>query len=262
LKTPDSTSGSRDPSGGLRRGLRRGRLLPTVLAIMVFAAAMSLGQWQLRRADEKRAMQAQVDAAAHSVPVSIAPEPIDPAAVDGRRVAVRGRWVADQTVFIDNRTYRGVAGFYVVTPVKIEGSDLQVLVMRGWVARDAQDRLRLPPVATPEGPVEVEGLAQARIPQVMELQKAPVPGPGDRIWENLDYPRFEQWSGARLQQVLIRQSADSAVADGLVRDWPKAGLDVDRHLGYAFQWFLIAAVTAGLWIYFNFFKRRDHSADA
>lgn len=237
-------------------------LVPTLAAIAVVAATLSLGQWQLRRADEKRAMQAQVEAAARAVPVSIAPEPVDPALVDGRRVVVRGSWVADRTVFIDNRTHKGVAGFQVVTPVKIEGSQLHVLVLRGWVARDPQDRLRLPAVDTPAGPVEVDGLAQARIPQVLELQAAPLPGPGERIWQNLDYGRFERWSGLRLQAVLVRQSPDSANADALVRDWPVAAIDVDKHLGYAFQWFLLAAVTTGLWIYFGFFRRRDDSADA
>jgi cytochrome oxidase assembly protein ShyY1 len=237
-------------------------LLPTLLAVAVVAAALSLGQWQLRRADEKRAMQAQVDAAASAAPVSIAPAPVDPATVDGRRVVVRGHWVAQRTIFIDNRTYKGVAGFHVVTPVKIEGSQLHVLVMRGWVARDPRDRLRLPEPDTPSGLVEIQGLAQARIPQVLELQAAPMPGPDERIWQNLDYGRFERWSGLRLQPVLIRQSPDSPESDGLVRDWPVAGVDVDKHLGYAFQWFLLAAVTTGLWLYFGFFRRRDDSADA
>lgn len=237
-------------------------LLPSLLAVAVTATALSLGFWQLRRADEKRAMQARVDAAAQAVPVSIASVPTDPALLDGRRVAVRGNWVPERTVFIDNRTYKGVAGFHVVTPVKITGSDLHVLVMRGWVAHDVRDRLRLPAVETPPGPVEVEGLAQARIPQVLELQAAPVPGPGDRIWQNLDYRRFEQWSGLVLQPVVIRQSPDAPAADALVRDWPVAGVDVDKHLGYAFQWFLLAAVTTGLWLYFGFFRRRDDNADA
>ena len=242
-------------------------LLPTLLAIAVVGAAISLGQWQLRRADEKRAMQAQVDAAARAAPVSVPPEPIDPASVDGRRVTVRGRWVPDRTIFVDNRTYKGVAGFHVVTPVKIAGSELHVLVMRGWVARDSRDRLRLPAVDPAQEQAEVEGFAQARIPQVLELQAAPVPGPGQRIWQNLDYGRFEQWSGLRLQPVLIRQSPDAPGKgkpgdDALVRDWPVAGVDVDKHLGYAFQWFLLAAVTTGLWLYFGFFRRRDDSADA
>ncbi len=237
-------------------------LLPTLLALAVVAAALSLGQWQLRRADEKRAMQAQVDAAARAEQVSIAPVPIDPASVDGRRVVVRGRWIPERTVFIDNRTYKGVAGFHVVTPVKIAGSELHVLVMRGWVARDPRDRLRLPAVDPAREEAEVEGFAQARIPQVLELQAAPAPGPGERIWQNLDYGRFEQWSGLRLQPVVIRQSPASPGNDALVRDWPVAGVDVDKHLGYAFQWFLLAAVTTGLWLYFGFIRRRDDSADA
>ena len=236
-------------------------LLPTLLAVAVVAAAVSLGQWQLRRADEKREMQARIDAAARAAPISVAPAPVDPATLDGRRVVVRGRWVPERTVFIDNRTYKGVAGFHVVTPVKIADSELHVLVMRGWVARDPANRLRLPAVPAAQGTVEIEGLAQARIAQVLELRAAPAPGAGERIWQNLDYARFEQWSGLRLEPVVIRQSQDATDADGLVRDWPTGGADVDKHLGYAFQWFLLAAVTTGLWTYYFFFRRRGDRPD-
>jgi surfeit locus 1 family protein len=235
--------------------------VPTLVALAVTATALSLGQWQLRRADEKRALQARIDAAATEAPVSVPSSPVQASSLDGRRVLVEGRWDATHTVFVENRTYKGVAGFHVATPVRIADSQMHVLVLRGWVARDRRDRLSLPQVPAPAGIVRVEGIAQAHVDQVLELEASGLPGPQERIWQNIDLSRFARWSGLALQPVLVRQSARGAPDDGLVRDWPVPGTGVDKHIGYAFQWFALAAATVALWIYFSFFRRSERDTD-
>ncbi len=263
MTNPDSTSRDKAqraqaPAGRMRR---RGRLVPALAALALVATAISLGQWQLRRADEKRVLQARIDAAATAAPVSVPSSPVQASSLDGRRVVVEGRWDAKHTVFVDNRTYKGVAGFHVATPVRIGDSQMHVLVLRGWVASDRGDRLRLPEVPTPAGAVRVEGMAQADIAQVLELKASGLPGPQERIWQNIDLSRFARWSGVTLQPVLVRQDARGAPDDGLVRDWPVPGAGVDKHVGYAFQWFTLAAATVALWIYFGFFRRSERDTD-
>jgi len=248
-------------SGGAPAGRRPRRLWPAVATVALVALGVSLGQWQLRRADEKRDLQARVDAARRAPPIALPVEPVLPAQLDGRSVLVRGHFAARHTVWIDNRSRKGVAGFHVVTPVRIEGSTLHVLVLRGWAPRDPRERTRLPQVATPADEVAIEGVAEAEIAQALELAAAPTPGPEDRIWQNLDFDRFEQWSGLRVQRVLVRQLDPAHPQEGLVRDWPEPGGDVDKHLGYAFQWFTMAAVVLGLWLYFTFRQRRDDNTD-
>ena len=245
-----------------RPSLRRPAPLPTLAAVAVLLLTLSLGNWQLRRADEKREIQQNAARAARESPIGIPSTPLDPGAFDGRRVEVRGHFVPDRTIFIDNRTHKGVAGFHVATPVRIEGSELHLLVLRGWVARDPRDRGRLPEIPTPDASVTIEGQAAASIAQALELRAAPVPGPADRVWQNLSLERFERWSGLRLQPLLVRQFDTPATTDGLVRDWAEARVDVDKHLGYAFQWFSLTTFTAGLWVWFTFFRRRDDSSDA
>ncbi|MEN9315372.1 MAG: hypothetical protein RIS35_1765 [Pseudomonadota bacterium] len=236
--------------------------VPTLAALVVVALTVSLGNWQLRRADEKREIQQRAIRAERDPPLAISPTPLDPAAFDTRRVSVRGRFIGDRTVFVDNRTHNGIAGFHVATPVKIEGSELHLLVLRGWVPRDPRDRGRLPSIVTPDEPVTIEGVASASIAQSLELRAAPIPAQTDRIWQNLAFDRFESWSGLRLQPLLVRQFDTPGTTDGLVRDWPEARVDVDKHLGYAFQWFALAIFTTGLWVWFNFLRRRDKSSDA
>jgi len=227
-------------------GMRR--WVPTIAALAVIMLTVSLGNWQLRRADEKRDLQARAQAAARQAPAQVSAAPLDAAALDGLRAVVRGEWVPEYTVYIDNRTHKGVAGFHVATPVKIQGSSTHLLVLRGWIARNPYERSALPPIPNQAGMIAVEGVVLARIDKVLELKKAPAPGPGDRLWQNLDLQQFSRWSGLSLQPVLLRQVVAVDTTDSLVRDWPVPGKDVDKHLGYAFQWFGIALATAIFWI--------------
>ena len=251
------SSGHSSGSGGASSARRRPRLVPTIAAAAVVALTASLGAWQLRRADEKAALQALRDAADREAPVHVPVQPLDAAGLEGRRVVVTGRFVAERTVFVDNRTHQGVAGFHVLTPVRIAGSALSVLVLRGWVAQDPRDRAHVPEVRTPGGDVHIEGYAQSRLAPSLELARVAPPAPGERIWQNVALDAYARWSGLALQPLIVRQAREPAFDDGLVRDWPVAGGDVARHRGYAIQWFSMAALAAGLWVYFGFFSRRD-----
>ncbi|MCL4185281.1 MAG: SURF1 family protein [Burkholderiaceae bacterium] len=235
--------------------------VPTLAALALVIATVSLGNWQMRRADEKRALHAQREAADHDAPVQLSGGDIDPATLIGRRVVARGQFVPRWTVFVDNRTHKGIAGFHVLSPLRITGSDRHVLVLRGWIARDPHDRARLPALHTPSGEVEVEGRAEHDLERVLELGSTAPPGPQDRLWQNADVAAFARWSGLAMQPLLLRQTSAPRVGqagrdDGLVREWPDPGSGVDKHLGYAFQWYALAVLAAGLWVRFVVFGRR------
>lgn len=236
-------------------------VMPTVAALAVIALTLSLGNWQLRRAQEKLALQAQRDAARSLPPETIGSTSLSPAqagTLDGRPVQATGRLLPERSVYLDNRSHKGIAGFHLVTPLRIaasagSGEPIHVLVVRGWVPRDPQVRERLVEPQTPDGVVTVPGIAQRELGRVLELASMPAPGPGQRIWPNLTIDEFAAWSGLRLQPVMIRQSGPVAGAapgeDELVRDWPAPGLDVDKHRGYAFQWYALAFATVVLWLW-------------
>jgi cytochrome oxidase assembly protein ShyY1 len=179
--------------------------------------------------------------------MAITPLPA-PAAIDGQRVQVEGTFVPARSIFLDNRTREGVAGFHVLTPLKLAGRNEHVMVLRGWVARDPFDRNRLPPVITPSDPVRVTGLAVAELQQPMMLGEEPVPGPGDRLWQHFDYAKFSGWAGITLHPVVVRQTAEPDYRDGLARDWNQPGVSVDRHRAYAFQWFALTAAAFVTWM--------------
>lgn len=228
---------------------RRSAAFASAAALLVVLLGISLGSWQLRRADEKAALQQAQDQSAATPPVPLGgnvPLPA-PAAVDGRQVQAQGTFLPERSVFLDNRTRDGIAGFHVLTPLKLDDRDDHVMVLRGWIARDPQDRERLPDLTTPSSVVRVSGLAVADLRQPIMLGAEAAPQSGDRLWQHFDYDKFTAWAGLRLYPLVLRQTVEPDYRDGLARDWVQPGVSVDRHRAYAFQWFALSAVAAATW---------------
>lgn len=228
-----------------------------VLAAAVIAAAVTarLGVWQLSRAAEKEALQASLDSRGAASPLAaadLARSADEAAAQHHRRITLEGRWIGGRTIYLDNRPMDGRAGFYVVTPLALADGDA-VLVQRGWVPRDAADRSRVPQVATPEGMVRIEGRIAPPPSRLFELG-AEQQG---AIRQNLDLDAFGRESGLRLRPLSVQQTeAPGAPADGLLRRWPAPAVDVHKHYGYAFQWFALASLISGLYVWFQLVRPR------
>lgn len=233
--------------------LKLKRLIPTLAAIIVVVATSSLGAWQMRRAEEREALAAQQAATATAPPIVLGREPLaNPDSLSLHPLVARGAWRADKAVFLDNQIRRGRVGFDVIMPLQIDGSDMHVLVDRGWIAGTAR-RAQLPDVVTPAGVVEVSGFARQANLRFKELGGVYQEG---RIWENVTVERFAAWSSLKLHPVILQQT--DAAADGLARDWPKAGSGSEKNRGYALQWFAMTALTVILWGYYFIRGRREH----
>jgi cytochrome oxidase assembly protein ShyY1 len=217
------------------------RWMPALALAVVVALTASLGQWQVRRGAEKDALQAQRDAARAAAPVALAASDPALASLDGRRVLLVGRFDDAKSVFLDNRTRNGTAGFHVLTPLRLEGG-AWVMVLRGWVARDARERTRLPVLPEQADAVRVEGFAQASLAQPMVLAAQPDAAPGERLWQHYDADAYRRWSGLPVTEGIVRQLSD--LPDGLARDWVEPGSGADKHRAYAFQWFAMSAAAA------------------
>ncbi len=246
--------------------------LATLVALVVTA---SLGRWQLRRAADKEAYQTQLDARAALPPLdgrSVLAPPSSAAhdALLHRTVALQGEWLPQYTVYLDNRQQHGRPGFYVLTPLHLEGGPSAsgqpqtVLVQRGWVPRNFESRTALPPVDTPAGLVQVHGRIAAQPARLMELQ-APADASGtSRIRQNLDTDSFAREIGQSLAALTVVQTG--AASEGLARDWPVVGSGVEKHYGYAFQWFGLCGLIAILYVWFQIvrrtLRRRRHPSPA
>jgi surfeit locus 1 family protein len=223
--------------------------LVTLGAVLAAAGTLALGFWQWGRAQQKIALHAAIEA-------QQAAAPLDAKALLGRRdatplvhrpIRLQGRWVPEHTVYLDNRQMEGRTGFYVVTPLRIEGSDAAVAVQRGWIPRNFEHREQLPPVQTPGGVVEVQGRLAPPPAKLYEFAGA---GQG-AIRQNLDLAALRDQSGlALLLAVSVQQLGPPS--EGLLRHWPEAGSGAEKNYGYAFQWWALSALIAILYVWFQF----------
>lgn len=236
----------------------RGRALILLgAALLGTALTARLGWWQLDRAAQKQALQQAQDARAALPPLGAAELlAANAAATDQlqRRVLLRGHWLEAHSVYLDNRPMAGRVGFYLVTPLQLSGRSEVILVQRGWVPRDAQDRERLPPVGTPAGEVQIQGRL---IPAPARLYQLGAAGQG-RIRQNLDSAAFAQEICQPLLPLTVQQLGEpgAQVADGLLRDWPAPDAGLQKHYGYAFQWFALSALILGLYVWFQLIRPR------
>ena len=216
----------------------RFRTIPFLATLALVTLGILLGNWQVRRAAEKTALQARLAQRTALPPLVLDGRPLDPAAVEYRRVIVTGEFIPDWPVFLDNRPLEGRTGFVLLMPFRIAGSNETVLVARGWLPRDAAAHDRVPQVATPVGRTTIEGLAVLHPARVMELGTPPPPRPS-AIVQNLDPAGFARASGFAVLPVLVEQTG---LDPALIRKWPAPAVDVDRNKGYAFQWYALAAM--------------------
>lgn len=226
--------------------------LITLLALLAEGLTLSLGYWQLSRADQKLALAAAQQQIGRLPELSNAElqsmsDPVGRAL--HRKIVLRGNWIADSTVFLDNRQMKGKPGFYVLTALQPEGDGPAVLVQRGWVQRNFVDRSSVPLIATPTGVVELAGRISPPPSKLFEMGNSD----SGLIRQNLDLVQYSVEKRLSLMPVSIQQSGEPEA--GLLRDWPQSGLGFEKNQAYALQWFCLSALIAILYFWFQFVRR-------
>lgn len=223
----------------------RFRTIPFIATVLLVALGILLGNWQVRRAAEKTALQTRLTERSAAPPLMLGAQSVDPAAIEFRHVIVTGEFVPNWPVFLDNRPNGGLSGFVLLMPFRIAGGDKYLLVERGWLPRGAEHD-SVPRFSTPAGPQRIEGIAVLRPARLLQLG-TPTPLKPGAIVQNVDPAEFARASGLDMQPFVLEQTSADAAADGkgtvLVRNWPAPGVDVSRHRGYAFQWYGLAVMT-------------------
>lgn len=239
--------------------------------LLTVLLTLMLGRWQLGRADEKQAI-AELTLQRQGLPawtqadwpcsLGVTAPGVEPLPVH-RPVRLKGSWVTERTVFLENRQMGGAPGFFVVTPLRLSPAgvcgDRVVLVQRGWVPRHAGDRARLPDWRDAAGEVEVEGRVLARVSQAYAIGQEAPPSPSAvrLIRQNVDEDFWLRWMGqSPLPGAVLQVHAERGSPAELQRDWPRADAGVDKHHAYAAQWFAMSAVAAGLTLWFPFIRPR------
>ncbi len=225
--------------------------LPAVAALLMLALLVSAGFWQLRRAEVKQATLVERVYRGDKEPLLLEPGMAASATLEGlrqRRASAAGSYRTDIQYLLDNRTHKQVAGYHVLTPFRLQGSELHLLINRGWLPV-GPDRRRLPDIAIGGQAVLERGIIAAPPASGLTLGAT---GYDDQGWplvvQNVDLARIQEQLGSPLLPFVLRLSPDSE--HGYLRDWRvRTGLTPERHMGYAVQWFAMAVVLAGLCIW-------------
>lgn len=230
---------------------------PTLATLLLLPLFLSLGFWQLDRAEQKARLQAEFSERYNSPTVVLNDvEKLDSReALRWRPVIVSGSYAGNHYL-LDNQVYRGEPGYRLYTPLRLSGTESAVLVERDWLAM-GRDRRHVPEFTTPAGEQHLQG----RI--------VPAPATGIMLAEH----RVEQVADGRYRVQRIKPQELAAHGDidllpYIVRldqarhsgDDQKAalqGFGRERHLGYAFQWFALAATLVIIYLCVNIKRRRQ-----
>jgi cytochrome oxidase assembly protein ShyY1 len=216
-------------------GSRSRRVAVVVIAVLVAATCVNLGLWQLRRLDERRALNATILGRRSATPISIEGVSATSAAEPYRPATAQGTYDVDHEMIVYGRSLDGEAGHHVVTPLLLLRGGA-ILVVRGWVPF-AMQAAPVQAAAPPANEVRVEGLLA---PDEGDGSVAPDADGVVRILDvrgiasSLPYDVFP----------LPLQLADQAPPQpgSLPIPVPMPALSEGPHLSYAIQWFSFALV--------------------
>lgn len=220
------------------------KLWTTILTLCFVIVFIELGKWQLSRADERNSRQEKLEQLSKEPVVTISGNLVKLEDVQYRQVAVKGRYLPEYTVYLDNKTYKGHAGYHVITPLLISNKIL-VAVNRGWVSTGS-NRSLLPEIETVFGEIIIHGVAVSPELKTFELAAQDVSGP---VWSSFNLERYQQMTGYDLQPFMILQK--DGLNDGLIRDWIKPDSGASKNIGYAVQWFSLAITTIVIFLILN-----------
>lgn len=205
-------------------------LFPAIIGLAGFAILVSLGIWQLQRAAWKAELLAGIVAGIEADPVFL-PDHIDPS-MKYLPVYLRGTTTGEEILILSGTQTQ--AGYQVVSGL-VTDDGRRVMVDRGFLPQE----LRL----TARPPVDLVVDGNLHWPDEV-TSATPAPNLADNIWFAREVDRMAAKLGT--EPVLVVARAVSGEAQGITP--LPVGIEgiPNSHMGYALQWFLLAATWAGM----------------
>ena len=214
-------------------------LIPAFLIIATIVFLVSLGLWQLDRADQKRTIEAAI-VNAKTGPVELIANGRELLDKEYFHVRLQGNYLSDKQFIYDNQIVDQVSGYYVLTPFILTDQLGVILVNRGFIPWNGQ-RERLADIAVDSVSREIKVQVSSPIKR-MELKATDVSRQFPVLIQAVDFDVLEEVS--KLKFVKVVGLLDPSSSDGYVRKWEPYTGSIEKHIGYAIQWFLMALVLA------------------
>jgi len=213
---------------------------------------ISLGFWQLDRADEKRAIEDQI-ASANSGDVEFVTSVEFLKDKEYYHVRLQGSYIGDKQFIYDNQIVDQISGYYVLTPFILKGASKAVLINRGFIPWSGRrDKLANVDI----GEKLTEAKVQISIPiKRMELKVSETTGDFPVLIQALNLDEMSTIASLDFASVIGLLNPESE--NGFVRQWEPYTGSIERHIGYAIQWFLMAFVLAFIGIRLAIKQRKN-----
>lgn len=228
----------------------RPSLFVTLLTVVLLAMLISLGLWQLGRAEEKRALQEQFEERTRERPVRLKASDRYTKDIEYRRVMVSGTYDRDHQFLLDNQTDKGVAGYHVLTPLLMGKGDVGVVINRGWVPL-GERRDVMPELPAPESVSSISGVVDLPPSDIFLLGSAGYEvSSWPRVVQAIELEEMQKQLGYSLLPFIVLLDPEQSY--GFSRPWkPYYGLGPERHQGYAIQWFALAVTLLAIYVVVN-----------
>jgi surfeit locus 1 family protein len=222
----------------------------TIAYLAIFTVLLSLGAWQIHRADEKQAyIDLQAQRINQHIDLTNTEMFVDVTKERYKQVSLTGYFDITHQFLLDNQMHESKVGYFVMTPFKIKNSNKAVLVNRGWIPL-IEPRAVLPDVTLASDTTEITLTGRINtFPSVgIQLEGATKPTKTQpAVVQVLDDKVLTQLLGYDLLAFQLELSPD--MPNGYVRHWNISTLiSPEKHLAYALQWFGLALVLTVMFI--------------
>lgn len=212
-------------------------LVPSILILATMAFLVSLGFWQLDRADQKRTIEASIQKANTGV-VELIVNQNELLNKEYYEVRLQGSYIGDKQFIYDNQIVDQASGYYVLTPFVLTGQSNAIMINRGFIPWNGR-RDQLDDIAVDSTYREIKIQVSRPIKRI-ELKTSDISNQFPVLIQAIDFDVIEEISSTSFVDVigLLDPSSD----DGFVRKWEPYTGSIEKHIGYAIQWFLMALV--------------------
>ncbi len=211
--------------------------IPAFLIIATLALLITLGFWQLDRADEKRAIEDQVANANANIAELITDVDLL-SEKEYYHVHLQGSYIKDKQFIYDNQIVDQIPGYYVLTPFVLKGNSRAILINRGFIPWNGR-RDQIADIDIGADITEAKVQISKPVKRI-ELKTDQIKPNFPVLIQALDLVKMSAIASLDFASIVGLLSPESE--NGFVRQWEPYTGSIERHIGYAIQWFLMALV--------------------
>ena len=225
-------------------------LIPSIITCVLLYLMISLGNWQLERADYKANLQSIIESRQYIPPV-----PLDELSTKTEEdwlyhpALVSGEYDTDHQIYFDNQVFNMVAGYSVFTPLKLD-QDTGILINRGWIAV-GKSRNELPDI-------KIDNIATMNISGLLSLPPSKGVVLSNSANNYMSWPTVLQYINTMeienelgyklLPMVLIINESQKTSLEVMP---VKINMRSEKHTAYAFQWYALSLTLLIIYIVVN-----------